>query len=170
MNAPSSSFAQTRDPRALRDSLSCFPTGVTVVTARAQDGAPVGVTVSSFNAVSLDPPLILWSLGLKSASLEVFRAADHFAVNVLSEAQADLPRIFSSPVEDRFAGLDWRDGIGGAPVLTDSTAVFECRSYARYDGGDHEIMLGEVMQHDWREAAPLIFAKGRVSTLQASET
>ncbi|SIS92455.1 NADH-FMN oxidoreductase RutF, flavin reductase (DIM6/NTAB) family [Roseivivax lentus] len=169
MNAPAPPFTRTRDPRDLRRSLSHFPTGVTVVTARGRGGAPIGVTVSSFNAVSLEPPLILWSLALSAASLAEFRAADFFAVNVLSDIQSDLPRIFSSPVAERFAGLDWREGIGGAPVLSDSAAVFECRAYARYDGGDHENILGEVLQHDRREAAPLVFAKGRLSTLQEPE-
>ena len=165
MNAQTPMPARQTDMTDLRRSLGCFPTGVAVVTAQSRKGAPIGVTISSFNAVSLDPPLILWSLALKAASLADFRAAGHFAVNVLSEDQADLPRIFSSPVAERFAGLDWHEGRGGAPVLDRSAAVFECRTFARHDGGDHEIFLGEVLRHGHGEAAPLIFAKGRLTAL-----
>ena len=149
----------------LRRSLGCFPTGVAVVTARDGAGDPIGVTISSFNSVSMDPPLILWSLALRAASLSDFRAAGHFAVNVLSERQAELPRIFSSPVRDRFDGLEWSDGLGGAPVLKGCAAVFECRTYAQYDGGDHEIFIGEVLRHAHDDVAPLVFAKGRLSAL-----
>lgn len=153
------------DPAELRKSLSCFPTGVAVVTTTGKHDGPVGVTISSFNSVSLDPPLILWSLARKAASLEDFRASGHFAVNVLSETQADLPRVFSSPVEDRFETVSWRSGHGGAPVLDGCSAVFECRTYARHDGGDHEIFLGEVLRHAAFAAAPLLYAKGRLGTL-----
>ncbi len=165
MNAQNPISWTTPDMADLRRSLGCFPTGVAVVTARGRGGAPIGVTISSFNSVSLDPPLILWSLALQAASLDDFRAAGHFAVNVLSQSQSDLPRVFSSPVEERFDGLDWHSGHGGAPILDASAAVFECRTYARHDGGDHEIFLGEVLRHGHRDVAPLIFAKGQLSTL-----
>ncbi len=169
MNAPNPMTAQTStlviDPAELRRSLSCFPTGVAVVTTIGRHGAPVGVTISSFNSVSLDPPLVLWSLALKAASLQEFRASGYFAVNVLSETQADLPRIFSSPVEERFDGLSWRGGYGGAPVLDNCSAVFECRTYVRHDGGDHELFLGEVLRHSCTEASPLLYAKGRLGEL-----
>lgn len=153
------------DPRELRRSLGCFPTGVAIVTTRDAAGAPVGLTISSFNSVSMDPPLILWSLGLNAASLPVFRAAGGFAINVLSADQADLPRHFSSPVEDRFSGVPWRIGAGGFPVLTEAAAVFECRTYARHDGGDHEIFLGEVLYHAASDRVPLVFGKGRLVPL-----
>lgn len=156
------------DPMEFRQSLSCFPTGVAVVTTTSRSGAPVGVTISSFNAVSLDPPLVLWSLALKAASLEDFRASGHFAVNVLSESQAELPRVFSSPVAERFEGLSWRPGHGNAPVLDGCSAVFECRTYARHDGGDHEVFLGEVLRHGSSDAAPLLYAKGRLGELPES--
>ncbi len=153
------------DPAELRRSLSCFPTGVAVVTTTGLDGNPIGVTISSFNSVSLDPPLILWSLALKAGSLMDFRAAGHFAVNVLSAEQSDLPRVFSSKVEERFSGLAWQPGMGGAPVLDGCSAVFECRTYNRHDGGDHEIFLGEVVRHGSTDAAPMLFAKGRLGGL-----
>ena len=165
MNAASPMTEHMTRATDLRRTLGCFPTGVAVVTTTSQTGAPIGVTISSFNSVSMDPPLILWSLGLKAMSLADFRANGHFAVNVLSEAQADLPRVFSSPVEDRFSGLAWSRGFGDVPVLAGSAAVFECATYARHDGGDHEIFIGRVEHHGHSEAAPLLFAKGRLSTL-----
>lgn len=165
MNAPTPIISQAVDARDLRRSLGCFPTGVAVVTAMSQQGQPIGVTISSFNSVSMDPPLILWSLALKAASLEDFRASGAFAVNVLSEGQSDLPRIFSSPVEDRFDGVTWHKGQGGAPILAGSAAVFECSTYARYDGGDHEIFVGRVERHGRSDAAPLLFANGRLSSV-----
>ncbi len=165
MNASNPMTDQIINATDLRRSLGCFPTGVAVVTAMSRAGAPIGVTISSFNSVSMDPPLILWSLALKAGSLADFRAAGHFAVNVLSEAQAELPRTFSSPVEERFKGLAWTKGHGGAPILAGSAAVFECSTHARYDGGDHEIFIGQVLRHGRGDAAPLIYAKGRLSTL-----
>lgn len=149
----------------LRRTLGCFPTGVAVVTTTSRTGAPIGVTISSFNSVSMDPPLILWSLGLNALSLADFRANGHFAVNVLSEMQADLPRVFSSPVDERFEGLSWTKGLGDVPILAGSAAVLECSTHARYDGGDHEIFIGRVERHGRSNAAPLLFAKGRLSTL-----
>ena len=118
-------------------------------------------------AQAMDPPLILWSLALKAASLVDFRAAGHFAVNVLSQAQAELPRIFSCPVEERFDGLDWTKGHGDAPVLSGSSAVFECRTHIRHDGGDHEIFIGQVLRHGRGKAAPLLFANGCLLALPA---
>lgn len=165
MNASSPMTEQMINATDLRRTLGCFPTGVAVVTTMSRTGAPIGVTISSFNSVSMDPPLILWSLALKAQSLADFRATGHFAVNVLSEAQADLPRIFSSPVEERFEGLSWTKGVGDAVVLAGSAAVFECATHARYDGGDHEIFIGRVIRHARSDAAPLLYAKGRLSTL-----
>lgn len=155
----------TIDPKDLRRALGCFPTGVAIVTTLSREGDPVGLTISSFNSVSLDPPLVLWSIGLNAASLPVFRANGGFVINVLSAAQVDLPKTFSSPVEDRFATVPWRPGLAGRPVLDEAAAVFECRTYARYDGGDHEILLGEVLRHEATDRVPLVFGKGRLSPL-----
>lgn len=165
MNISNPMTDQIINPTDFRRTLGCFPTGVAVVTAMTDAGAPIGVTISSFNSVSMDPPLILWSLALKAASLADFRASGFFAVNVLSKTQADLPRVFSSPVEERFAGLEWTKGHGGAPVLAGSAAVIECRTYARYKGGDHEIFIGEVLRHGRGDTTPLLYANGRLSSL-----
>lgn len=153
------------DVADFRRTLGCFPTGVAIVTTCDADGAPVGLTISSFNSVSMDPPLVLWSLALNAASLPTFRASEGFAINILSADQAHLPKVFSSPVDERFADLDWQNGISGAPVLNDAAAVIECRTYARYDGGDHEIMLGEVLRHRSSDLIPLVYGKGRLGPL-----
>jgi flavin reductase (DIM6/NTAB) family NADH-FMN oxidoreductase RutF len=148
-------------PELYRSVMGCFPTGVTVVTVRGADGAKVGVTASSFNTVSIDPPLILWSLSLRAPSLAAFRAAENFAVNVLEEGQDMLARQFSRPAADKFAGISTLTGMTGAPLIEGALAHIECRVAERYAGGDHEIMLGEVVAV-WKGAGePLVFRGGR---------
>lgn len=155
----------TIDPRELRRALGCFPTGVAIVTTLGSEGAPIGLTVSSFNSVSVDPPLILWSLTTRASSLSSFKAHGAFAVNVLAAEQEPLCRHFSTATGDRFAGIDWRPGIDGIPVLDGAVAVFECRNWAVYPGGDHEIFLGRVERYDHWDTTPLVFGKGRLSAL-----
>ncbi|GAB5377394.1 MAG: flavin reductase family protein [Acuticoccus sp.] len=155
----------THDLKKLRHALSCFPTGVAVVTTIGTDGAPIGITISSFNSVSMDPPLILWSLTRRAGSLEAFKSHGAFAVNVLSAEQEPLCRHFAGAEGDRFADLAWRAGIEGIPVLEGAVAVFECRNWALYPGGDHEIFLGEVVRYDHWDIVPLVFGKGRLSPL-----
>lgn len=147
------------DPSIYRSVMGAFPTGVTVMTA-ADGPARCGVTASSFNTVSLDPPLILWSLGLRAPSLGAFRAAGHFAVNVLSETQRDVALQFARPAVDKFAGLDTFTGVTGAPLIRGALAHIECRVWARHPGGDHEIMLGEVVALCRSDGRPLVFAGG----------
>jgi flavin reductase (DIM6/NTAB) family NADH-FMN oxidoreductase RutF len=132
-------------PELYRQVMGSFPTGVTVMTAGLPGGQRIGVTASSFNTVSLDPPLVLWSLALQAPSLAAFRKADHFAVNVLADGQDALARQFSRPAEDKFAGIAIRTGLTGAPLIEGALAHIECRVAERYAGGDHEIMLGEVI-------------------------
>ncbi len=158
-------FQSTIDPRELRSALSCFPTGVAVVTTLGDGGAPIGLTISSFNSVSMDPPLILWSLTRKAASLKAFKTHGAFAVNVLSAVQEPLCRHFASSTGDRFAEVAWRPGIEGVPVLDGAVATFECSNWAIYPGGDHEIFIGEVRRYDHADDVPLVFGKGRLSPL-----
>lgn len=153
------------DAADFRRTLGCFPTGVAIVTTSDENGAPIGLTISSFNSVSMEPPIVLWSLALNAASLPVFRSSGGFAINILSADQAHLPKVFSSPVEERFADLNWQPGLKNSPVLNDAAAVIECATYARYDGGDHEIMLGEVLRHRSTDRTPLVFGKGRLGPL-----
>jgi flavin reductase (DIM6/NTAB) family NADH-FMN oxidoreductase RutF len=157
--------------RALRDVLGSFPTGVAVVTAVGADGELFGVTVSSFNSVSLDPPLVLFSLARSLYSLERFLSADVFAVNLLREDQADLSTRFATALADKWSGVPYRDGPSGSPILEPALAVLECRHYAQHDGGDHVIVVGRVthLEADHRHM-PLAFFRGRYRTLAALET
>ncbi|MEP9377303.1 flavin reductase family protein [Aquabacter sp. CN5-332] len=147
-------------PRHLRDVLGSFTTGVVVVTTLGPGRRPMGLTINSFNSVSLDPPLILWSLALTAPSLPAFRAADSFVINILAEHQEDLGRRFATPSLDKFAGVDFETGLTGAPLLKDTAAHLECRVYARYPGGDHEIYLGEVVALQDRGHPPLVYHRG----------
>lgn len=165
MSSIGESPKSTVDPAALRRALGCFPTGVAVVTTLGTARTPIGITVSSFNSVSMDPPLILWSLTRRAGSLAAFKDHGAFAVNVLAAEQEPLCRHFASATGDRFADVAWRPGIDDVPVLDGAVAVFECRTYAVYPGGDHEIFLGEVVRYDHWDTVPLVFGKGRLSAL-----
>lgn len=148
-----------------RRALSQFATGVTIITTLSPEGDPIGFTASSFNSVSLDPPLVLWSLALNAGSLNVFRDNTHYAINVLSAKQIDLSRRFGvkkpGAARERFGGIEWRRGAGGAPVLLDCCAWFECFNRSRYDEGDHVIFVGEVERCGFSHAEPLVFQSGR---------
>jgi len=144
----------------LRQALRRFATGVTIVTTRRGDGAPIGLTVNSFGSVSLDPPLVLWNLSRTSPNLEAFQNAEHFAINLLSHHQMELARRFALPHADRFASLPWQEGLGGAPVIDGSAAVFECSRFAEYPGGDHVIFLGRVDRLSTADHTPLVFFDG----------
>ncbi|MEZ5696262.1 MAG: flavin reductase [Sphingomonadaceae bacterium] len=149
------------DPvRTFRNALGAFATGVTIATTLDGEGQPVGVTASSFNSVSLDPPLVLWSLAKSSLSREAFCGSGHFAVHVLAATQEDLSNRFARSGDDKFAGVDWSGGQLGSPLLADFAARFECRTQHQYEGGDHIILVGEVIDYEAREAAPLLFHGG----------
>ncbi|MBI4754113.1 MAG: flavin reductase family protein [Betaproteobacteria bacterium] len=153
------------DARALRDALGGFATGVTVITTCGDDGRPVGLTVSSFNSVSLDPPLVLWSLSLHSPNLAAFRRCSHYAVNVLAAEQEGLSAHFAASGIDRFGGMEVQPGLGGAPLLPGCCAWFECRNEARHAGGDHIIFVGRVERFAREDRAPLLFHGGRYRRL-----
>lgn len=129
---------------ALRSALGRFATGVTVITCRSAEGVLVGLTANSFNSVSLDPPLVLWSLSKRARSLEAFRAATHFGVNVLAWDQVEVAQRFSSPIADRFKGIPFHEGEGGVPLLDGCVARFVCVTHHQYEGGDHLIFVGRV--------------------------
>ncbi len=149
------------DTRAYRDALSQFVTGITIVTAAAPDGAPLGLTMNSFSSVSLDPPLILFSVDRRAWSLADLEAASGYAVNVLSAAQRNLSDRFARQGEDKWADLKCRLGHGNAPLLPDTVAQFECAPFAAYDGGDHVIFVGRVVHFSNRPATPpLVYHRG----------
>jgi flavin reductase (DIM6/NTAB) family NADH-FMN oxidoreductase RutF len=149
----------------LRQALAHFATGVTVVTACGPDGQRAGLTVNSFNSVSLEPPLVLWSLGLASPSRAAFESCSHYAVNILAADQVEFSQRFSQPQEDRFAGIDLKVGAGGTPLLPGCSAWFECRNELRYPGGDHVILVGYVEGFRRDTKAPLVFHGGRYREL-----
>ncbi len=153
------------DGKQFRKALGAFATGVTVVTARGSDGKDVGLTANSFNSVSLDPPMVLWSLDKKSSSREAFMQTDHFAVHILSLEQEKVSNQFAKSDSDRFADMDVERGAGHVPLLGGCSARFECRTSYRYEGGDHVIFVGEVLSFESFDRAPLLFHSGKYGLL-----
>lgn len=153
------------DPLAMRKVLGRFATGVTIVTCIDAEGQRVGLTANSFNALSLEPPLVLWSLRQVSPCLPAFVAARHFAVNVLAASQLELSHRFASPIADRFAHGDWHAGAGGAPVLAGAAAIFECERSMHQAAGDHILFIGRVLHAAGSAAAPLLFHAGHYHLL-----
>jgi 4-hydroxyphenylacetate 3-hydroxylase, reductase component len=167
--------------RALRNCLAQFATGVTVITCLDANGKPVGVTANSFSSLSLDPPLVLWSIVTKSSSRAAFESFGHFAVNILSERQQDLAMVFSKPSVDRFAQVETTVGIKGLPLISGSLAQIECKVKQEIEQGDHTLMIGEVLafrQQDHENVSksdkhlasaasrtPLLFSQGHFSQL-----
>ena len=149
------------NPQAFRAALSTFTTGVTIITTRNAAGEPVGVTANSFNSVSLNPPLVLWSLAKSALSLEAFSGNKHWNVHVLSVEQEVLSGRFASRGEDKFAGIELDQGINDTPLFSDCTARFQCRTAFTYEGGDHLIFVGEVLAFDKTDLLPLAFQSGQ---------
>ena len=148
-----------------RTALGMFATGVTIVTARTAEGDLIGLTANSFNSVSLDPPLVLWSLSRAAASLPAFSTGSHYAINILATDQHDLARRFAARDVDRFADVAFVEGVGGAPLLAGAAATFECFNRSRYEEGDHVIFVGEVERCSHRAgASPLLFHGGKFYT------
>ena len=154
------------DPVLLRRALGAFVTGVTVVTTRTAAGDPVGITVNSFNTVSLSPPLVLWSLSLRAACFDAFVQSSHFAVNVLGANQRPLSERFAATGGDKFAGVAWRKALADMPLLEGTAASFICRNAHRFPGGDHLIFVGEVVAFAKGTRAPLVYANGGYAELR----
>ena len=152
-------------PDELRLALGRFVTGVTIVTCRDEHGEPIGLTANSFNALSLDPPLVLWSLRQASSTIAAFTNASHFAVNVLAAGQVDLSRRFAKPSSAKFDAGEWTDGQGGAPLLAGCVAVFECRRRSHHAAGDHVLFIGEVERIGGTADTPLVYHAGHYRTL-----
>jgi flavin reductase (DIM6/NTAB) family NADH-FMN oxidoreductase RutF len=154
------------DPMLFRGALSLFATGVTIVTACHHEAGLIGITANSFNSVSLDPPLVLFSVANSARSLKAFLEAPGFAVNVLRQDQKALSSRFARQGEDKWSGVDFEPGRFGAPLLPGTMAAFDCLHYAQYEGGDHMIIVGRViaMEHDV-EGDPLLFYRGRYRAL-----
>lgn len=157
------------DSGSFRKALGSFTTGVTVVTTKAEDGTDIGLTANSFNSVSLDPPMVLWSLGKTSGSLSAFENAEHFAVHILAEDQQSLSGQFATKGIDKFAGVDLERGPSDIPLLKKNAARFICKSEFKYEGGDHIIFVGRVVEFDQSDVAPLLFHSGQYAQLSKKQ-
>lgn len=153
--------------RQFRSALGAFATGVTIVTTRTRSGVDVGLTANSFNSVSLDPPMVLWSLDKSSKSLPAFLESDYFAVHVLSASQEALSHTFATRGVEKFAGLALERGRGGIPLLDGCSARFQCRTAIKYEGGDHLVFIGEVEAFDHFDRPPLVYHGGRYAAAVA---
>jgi flavin reductase (DIM6/NTAB) family NADH-FMN oxidoreductase RutF len=164
----SSPRAESREFDSLhfRQALSQFATGVTVITTRLEDGSFRGLTASSFNSVSLDPPLVLWSLGTSANSLPIFSGNSHYVINILNAGQAHLAKLFSRRSDDPWEGVEYELSRTGMPILKGATAWFECHNRSRYPEGDHVIFVGEVEDCAFAPQAPLIFHGGQFGNLK----
>jgi flavin reductase (DIM6/NTAB) family NADH-FMN oxidoreductase RutF/DNA-binding MarR family transcriptional regulator len=160
VKSPVESGSPTAERAAFRRTLGEFATGVTVITSDV-GGVAYGLTSNSFASVSLDPPLVLWSIRRESQSFAAFESCSHFAVNVLADDQIALSQRFAKSGPDKFVGIGSAPGLGNAPVLDGIAAAFECRRTLAYEGGDHLILIGEVEGFCRYDRAPLIFSKGR---------
>lgn len=160
-NKPSSAGPPEFDSRHFRNALSQFATGVTIITTRLPDGTFLGLTASSFNSVSLDPPLVLWSLAQGASSLPVFTGNSHYVINVLAGDQAALAERFAMRIDNRFEGVDFDLSHTGLPILKGVSAWFECHNRSRYPEGDHVIFVGEVERCEVMPKPALVFHCGK---------
>jgi flavin reductase (DIM6/NTAB) family NADH-FMN oxidoreductase RutF len=149
------------DPLDLRRAFGRFGTGVTVITTQSKEGARVGITANSFNTVSLDPPIVLWSLSSKSPNLEAFQSSGYFIVNVLTLDQLDISKQFSKPSNDKFLGIECTEGINGIAALSGCAATIECSVVSTQVVGDHVLFLGKVERYAHRQSDPLLFYNGK---------
>lgn len=147
-----------------RNALGKFGTGVAIVTSKTTDDLPVGVTINSFNSVSLDPPIVLWSLNKQSPSLKAFDDTGRFVIHVLSKDQVDLSKRFSSRIEEKFANVEYEFGDLGVPLIPACAAIFECTTWQRQQVGDHILFLGLVENFKSTEKEALLYYKGRYAS------
>lgn len=157
----------SHDSRQLRNALGLFTTGVTVITTRGPSGKMEGLTANSFSALSLDPPLVLWSLSRRSPSMAGFVDSGHFTINVLGAGQSALSHRFATPQSNKFDGIEVEHGLGGSPLLKDVLARFECQTHSTIDGGDHVLFVGRVHKVAYGTGEPLVFHAGRYCTAVA---
>jgi flavin reductase (DIM6/NTAB) family NADH-FMN oxidoreductase RutF len=160
------------DSRRFRDALGQFPTGVTVITTMTPSGERLGMTISSFNSLSLDPPLVLFSIVRQANSFAAWQQAERYAINVLSEDQQELSNKFARARGEKWVGQTVLSGKTGMPLLPNAVIAFECESYGRHDGGDHEIFVGRIVElHEnlAKRGHPLVFFDGQYRRLVAGE-
>jgi flavin reductase (DIM6/NTAB) family NADH-FMN oxidoreductase RutF len=149
-----------------RRACALFPTGVAVLTTRAANGTPHGLTVNAFCSLSLTPPLVLVAVDKACSLLETFEQSGHFAINFLSSEQRHLSVRFSELPEGRFSGVSWNPGAEGAPLIEGAIGSVECRTKNIIDAGDHRALIGEVIAATVGEGHPLVFFRSRYSVLE----
>ena len=154
------------DPKAFRNSLGNFATGVAIVTVNCKNKGDQGLTINSFASVSLEPPLVLWSINRTSDLFETFIDAKQFNINILNENQQDLSNQFAKKEEHSLDNYDWERADNGCKWVPESLVHFECETYEQLDGGDHIIFVGKVTNFDTREGRPLLFAQGGYQSLK----
>lgn len=155
------------DSRTFRNALGCFATGVAVITTQRQDGAPEGITVNSFSSLSLDPPLVMFSLDRKARCADCFAGAEKYAVHILAIDQAEISRTFATKGGPDWSGVRWQPGVTGCPIIAGALATLECEVHARHDGGDHVIMIGRVVQLQYADGDPLLYFRGQYRRTEA---
>lgn len=155
----------TIDGKELRNALGNFATGITVITARSDNGETIGITANSFNSLSIDPPLILWSLDKRSLSYPIFSVVKYFSINVLASDQMDISNHFATQQKDKFSSIDYEAGLGGAPLLKGCVARFQCSTKDIIDAGDHWLFIAQVEAFDTHTKSPLCYHKGSYSML-----
>ncbi|MDE0755757.1 MAG: flavin reductase family protein [Woeseiaceae bacterium] len=155
------------DPLSFRQCLGKFATGVTVVTCVDDKEQPCGITANSFSSVSLDPPLVLWNIAKVSNSLDAYLQAKHFAINVLADSQKEISSHFAKSDHTLFDDIQHDVSAHSAPLLADTMAQIECRTYAIHDCGDHYIIVGEVLDFRSADLAPLLFFNGQYSEIKS---
>ena len=153
------------DTKELRNAFGCFPSGVTVITLKDENNKPTGITVSSFSSLSLDPPLCLFSIGKEQASKTLFETSEHFVVNVLCAEQEAIAWQFAKPVEDKFEGVEWSENANNMPIITGNIAHFCCEKWAVYEGGDHIIVVGTILDFTQSDSDALVFFKGKIDNI-----
>ena len=153
------------DPNGFRNALGSFPTGVTVITTKDADGNLYGVTANSFNSVSLDPPLVLWSIGKTSTSYQAFMDAEFWNVHILAADQQAASNNFASKGGDKFVDIDFLIAANGAPIVANCSAVMQCQTEHQYQGGDHIILVGRVLEFSDSGKEPLAFHRGRYASI-----
>ena len=149
------------DKREMRNCFGKFATGITIITALAPDGTKLGLTVNSFSSLSLEPPMILWSLDKRSNNLEALKSASHFAVNVLASDQIELSNRFASPSDEKYQGVELVESKCDLPLFSGAVAHLECKNVDQHDGGDHVIFVGEVEYFTTFDKKPLLYANGQ---------
>ena len=153
--------------RVFRSALGCFATGIAVVTSVTADGEKIGLTINSFNSVSLEPPLILFSIARQAYSLQQLLQTGHFAVNVLSASQQGLAERFAQALSNKWEGVEYAMTASGCPYFANVLGVFDCRIRNDYDGGDHIILVSEVVSlRVSAQHMPLLYYRGNYTGLK----